>query len=387
MSADPAALNVLHVVDSLERGGLERVVVDLARAQRAAGGAPRVFCLYRTGGFAAELAAAGIPVLCGHKRDGFDLAALWRLRRAALAGCDVVHAHNLVPNYYAAAALRLAWRAPAQIDTCHDMGTRLADPHLKRMYLWSVPRTRRFAMVADAVHEVYVGGGLVPAERSTIIYNGIPMQRFAHGPQVRAAMRERLGVPAGAPLLGAVGRLVPLKNHASLIRVLPRLIARFPDVRLVLVGGGELEGELRQLAAASGHADRVLFTGEQSDVSGWLAALDVYAQPSDTEGMSIALLEACAAGLAVVATHVGGNPKIVRQGISGLLVAPRDDAALETALAALLADPGRRAVLGRAARQWVAEHASIESMAAAYARLYAEARARPARAAQRGGTP
>jgi glycosyltransferase involved in cell wall biosynthesis len=375
MSTDPAALNVLHVVDSLERGGLERVVVDLARAQQAAGGAPRVFCLYRTGGFAAELEGAGIPVLCGEKRAGLDLRTLWRLRCAVGRDCHVVHAHNLVPLYYAAAALRTRWRPPLLVDTCHDMGTRLADPRLRRLYLWAVPYTRRFAMVADAVHEVYVNGGLVPAARSTIIYNGIETRRFASSPEKRAAARARLGVPADVPLIGAVGRLVPLKNHASLIRVMPRLLARFPELRLALIGGGELESQLRQLAATSGHGERIVFAGEQADISELLAALDVYAQPSDTEGTSIALLEASAAGLPIVSTRVGGTPMIIQDGISGLLVPPRDDAALEAALAALLADPALRVRFGRLARTWVTAHASVEAMATAYARLYEAARA------------
>ena len=375
MSADPAALNVLHVVDSLERGGLERVVVDLARAQQAAGGAPQVFCLYRTGGFAAELEQAGIPVLCGAKRDGLDLRTLWRLRCAVGRGCHIVHAHNLVPLYYAAAALRTRWRPPPLVDTCHDMGTRLADPRLRRLYLWAVPHARRFAMVADAVHEVYVKGGLVPAARSTIIYNGIQTRRFASDAGRRAAGRLRLGVSADAPLIGAVGRLVPLKNHASLIRIMPRLLARFPELRLVLIGGGELESELRQLAADSGHGERIVFAGEQADISDLLAALDVYVQPSDTEGMSIALLEASATGLPMVSTRVGGTPKIIQDGISGLLVPPRDDAALEAALAALLADPALRAQFGRQARAWVTQHASVEAMAGAYAQLYAAASA------------
>jgi glycosyltransferase involved in cell wall biosynthesis len=225
-------------------------------------------------------------------------------------------------------------------------------------------------MVADAVHQVYVDGGLVPAARSSIIYNGIETRRFVSSPERRAAGRARLGVSANAPLIGAVGRLVPLKNHASLIRIMPRLLARFPQLRLALIGGGELESELRQLAADSGHGERIVFAGEQADISELLAALDVYVQPSDTEGMSIALLEACAAGLPMVSTRVGGTPKIIQDGISGLLVPPRDDAALEAALAALLADPALRAQFGRVARAWVTAHASVEAMASAYAQLY-----------------
>lgn len=375
MPDDPLALNILHVVDSLERGGLERVVVDLALAQKAAGGSPRMFCLYRTGGFAAELENAGIAVACGYKRDGVDARALWRLRRAIFAGCDIVHAHNLVPNYHCAVALLGAWRAPLLVDTCHDMGTRLADPRLRRLYLWSVRHTRRFAMVADQVYLHYVNRRMIPAARAAVIYNGIPVERYVRGPGPRASARERLKLPADALVIGAVGRLVALKNHASLLRVLPSLLSQFPQLWLVLVGGGELDSHLKAIAAASGVGERVVFTGEQQEVATLLPAFDVFAMPSTTEGMSIALLEASAAGLPIVATRVGGNSKIVQEHSSGLLIEPEDDSALRSSLEALLKDGARRRTFGAAAHHWAREHASIEAMRDAYASFYQDARA------------
>jgi glycosyltransferase involved in cell wall biosynthesis len=364
---------ILHVVDSLERGGLERVVLDLALAQKAAGAEPRVFCLYRTGAFAEELVRAGIVVTCGRKRDGIDLRALWRLRRAIWNRCDVVHAHNLVPNYYAALCLRTVWRAPVLVGTCHDMGTRLSDRHLRRMFLWSVRHTRRFAMVADAVHQSYVNGGLIPAQRADVIFNGIPLDRYPFGPAAKASARARLGLPQDALVIGAVGRLVPLKNHLSLLRALPALLSSHPSLRLVLIGGGELETTLKAFAAQQRIQDRVVFAGERSDVGALLAGFDVFAQPSTTEGMSIALLEASAAALAIIATRVGGNPRIV-QPEGGVLVPASDDAALCRALDELLSDAARRSKLGEAARRWVSAHASLEAMRDAYVTLYQSAR-------------
>jgi glycosyltransferase involved in cell wall biosynthesis len=375
MSNDPLALGILHVVDSLERGGLERVVVDLVRAQKAAGELPSVFCLYRRGGFAAELENSGITVACGDKRDGIDVRAVWRLRRAIFSGCDIVHAHNLVPNYHCAVASRGTWRAPVLVNTCHDMGTRLVDPRLRRLYLWSVRYTGRFAMVTDQVYYHYVNSGMIPAARAKVIYNGIPVERYVHGPGPRAAARQRLKLPSDALVIGAVGRLVPLKNHASLLRVLPSLHSDFPQLRLVLVGGGELDSDLKAIAAASGIGDRVVFTGEQQDVAALLPAFDVFAMPSTTEGMSIALLEASAAGLAIVATRVGGNSKIVQEDRTGLLIEPKDDTALRLRLGALLKDAARRRTLGAAAHHWAREHASIKAMRDAYSALYREARA------------
>jgi glycosyltransferase involved in cell wall biosynthesis len=367
-------INVLHVVDSLERGGLERVVADLALAQLAAGHVVNVFCLYRRGAFAADLQAAGIGVACGDKRDGLDLRALWRLRCAASSwGCNVVHAHNLVPNYYSALATLGAFKAPVLVDTCHDMGTRLSNRHLRRMYCWSLSRTARVAMVAEQVHERYVGGGLVVRERARTIFNGIPVQRFIPTAQRRLAAREALALPADAIAVGCVGRLVPLKNHQLIIAALPALLSAYPTLQLVLIGGGELDSKLRDQANQLGVAHRVVFAGERADVADLLPAFDIFALPSLTEGLSIALLEAASTGLAIVATAVGGNPKVIKDGETGLLVAVQDAAALTAALRRLLDDNTLRIRLGTAAMAWAHQNAAIDTTRAAYDDLYREA--------------
>jgi glycosyltransferase involved in cell wall biosynthesis len=371
MPPHPDHINVLHVVDSLERGGLERVVTDLALAQLAAGHAVKVFCLYRRGAFATDLQAAGIGVSCGDKRDGLDLRALWRLRSAAtVSGCNVIHAHNLVPNYYAALATLGAFGAPVQVDTCHDMGMRLSNPSLRRKYTWSLSRTARVAMVAEQVFAHYVDGGLVVRERARTIFNGIPVQRFMPTPQRRSAARKTLGVTNEALIIGCVGRLVALKNHQAMIAVLPSLLRTHPTLQLVLVGGGELESTLRSQATASGVANHVVFAGERANVADLLPAFDIFAQPSLTEGLSIALLEAASTGLAIVATAVGGNPKIIRDGATGLLVPVQDPVALEGALTRLLADHALRGQLGNGAMAWAHEHGSIDAMRSAYDDLY-----------------
>lgn len=366
--------SVLHVVDSLETGGLERVVVDLAIAQRDHGHRVAVFSLTDTAGLGPELEAAGIPVIAGGKRAGFDLRLLSRLRGAVDAqGADIVHSHNFVPSYQAALAIAAWLRARAVlVNTCHNMGGRLARPRLRLLYRLSLARTARVAGVGRQVAEHLVASRLAPAGRVSAVRNGVPLPPAATATS-RSQARAALGLPADALVVACVGRLVPLKNHRLLLDQVQELAAAFPRLHVVLLGDGPEREALERQALSLGIAQRILFAGTRRDVSTLLPGIDVFALPSLTEGLSIALLEACAAGLPVVASAVGGNPEIVRHGQTGLLVPVDDGDALRAALLRILGDRPLRHALGLAARDWVTAHASIDAMRRSYDRLYADA--------------
>jgi glycosyltransferase involved in cell wall biosynthesis len=367
-------MRIVHVVDSLERGGLERLVCDLAVAQHQAGHAVSVFSINETAGFADALRDAGVPVVVGHKRRGFDLGVISALRALCTSlPADVVHAHNFVPNYYAATALLGLGGRTVLVGTCHDMGTRLANRRLRWFYRLSLWRTARVAMVGRQVHERFVGGGLVPARKADTVLNAVPLARFGAVEGARAKARSTLGLPQDALVIGCVGRLVALKNHRLIIDLMPALLVAHPSLHLVLLGGGVIEADLREQAARLGVADRVLIAGELPDVAGLLPAFDVFAMPSLTEGVSIALLEACAAGQAIVATRVGGNPEIIESGQRGLLVPPDDRGATLEALTSLLASPDLRRHYGEQAREWVTAHASLDALRLRYDQFYRQA--------------
>ncbi|MET0507586.1 MAG: glycosyltransferase, partial [Burkholderiaceae bacterium] len=300
--ADSAArrcLSIVHVVDSLEFGGLERFVADLAIEQARAGDQVTVFSINRTDGFRRDLEAAGVRVVQGDKRGTLD----WRVLRSLRAilrerPATIAHAHSYVPSYYAWFASVLCRRRPPLLITCHDMGERLADRKLRTLFRHAVAHARGVAMVSRGVERELVGRGHVPAAKATVVMNGVPVEPFRRAQRLRKEARERFGVPPDAFVVGAVGRLVPLKNHRQLIESVPALRELVPSVHLLIAGDGPLRDELTTLAARLGVADRVTLIGECRDVPGFLAALDVFAQPSLTEGLSIALLEACASGLA-----------------------------------------------------------------------------------------
>jgi glycosyltransferase involved in cell wall biosynthesis len=191
--------------------------------------------------------------------------------------------------------------------------------------------------------------GVAPA-RVVTIPNGVEVARYQSSEEVRSETRASLGVLPGERLVGTVGSLIPLRNHALLLSAAPEVISSFPGTRFVLVGEGPERPALQTLAKRLGISDQVIFTGHRSDIPAMLAAMDVFALSCDTEGFGLAALEAMAAGLPVVATQVGALPELVEAGETGLLV-PRGDArALANALLTLLRDHGLATRLGAAGR-------------------------------------
>jgi glycosyltransferase involved in cell wall biosynthesis len=204
--------------------------------------------------------------------------------------------------------------------------------------------------------------------RIRVVYNGVGAATVdAKG------LREELSIPADAPLVAEVGRLCDVKGQHELIAA----VARLPGARVVLVGadleqGGAYERTLRDRADELGVADRVVFAGYRDDAARVVAAADVFALPSWTEGLPLVVLEAMALGRPVVATTVGGTPELVSDGETGLLVPPRDIEALTAALKRVLDDGALRRRLGEAGRRRVRERFSSEAMTRDMLAIYDE---------------
>ncbi len=367
-------LDIVHVVENLERGGLERMVIDLAGVQRAAGHRCRVICLFQPGALAGELEAQDIAVHACRKRGGFDLAALRRLRGwlRAFPGA-VVHTHNANAHYHTVAAA-VCLPLARLVNTRHGMGA--AQPHSRGEWLYrrTMRRTDSVAAVCEAARARFAQQGVSPRGRLLSVPNGIRIDRFAPASEERrAALRSDLGLVPGTRIVGTIGRLNPVKDQATLLHAFARVHREFADTALVLVGDGVLRAALGAQAAALGLGDAVRFLGDRSDVRELLQGFDAFALSSLSEGYSMALLEACASGLPIVATDVGGNREIVVDGRNGLLVPPARDDALGEALATLLRDPAATAGMGRAGRDWALREASVEAMSLRYDALYREA--------------
>jgi glycosyltransferase involved in cell wall biosynthesis len=368
-------LRIVHVVENLERGGLERVVIDLAAAQRAAGHAVQVVCLYAAGALADELSGQGIAVHACDKRAGADLSALRRLRTRLRTVPDaIVHTHNANAHYHTVAAtIGLSGAsAPARmLNTRHGMGAARPRSRGEWLYRRTMRRTDIVAAVCEAARARFAAQGVRPRRALLAVPNGIRIDAFAPAcEERRAALRSVLALPEGSRIIGTVGRLSPVKDQRALLQAFARLHAELRDTALVLVGDGALRAALEAEAAALGIAEVVRFLGDRGDVRQLLQGFDAFALSSLSEGYSMALLEACASGLPIVATDVGGNREIVADGGNGLLVPAARPEALSDALAAILGDPARAAAMGRAGRDWALREASIDTMAARYESLY-----------------
>ena len=368
---------IAHLVLALRVGGLERVVLRLLERTPRDRFAPIVCAMEEPGALAPELARLGVPIEVIPRRPGLDPWLPARLARwMAERGVALLHTHNPSPHFYGALAASLARTAasvtraarPRVVHTKHGRNY----PKEARKVLvnrMASSLTDRVVAVSEDARDVAITVEGVDPARVTTILNGVDTDEYRPGDP--AAARARLGLPGGGFHIGCVARLSPEKDHATLLAAFAELRARRPDAHLTLIGDGPLRADLEAQAGALGIAEAVRFTGMRSDIAESLPAFDVFALASRTEGISLTLAEAAAAGLPIVATRVGGNPEIVRDGETGLLVPAANPGALAAALDAVAASEAR-AGMGERGRAWVRERFSAERMAEAYTAVYDE---------------
>jgi glycosyltransferase involved in cell wall biosynthesis len=362
-------LAICHVLWSVEIGGAERVVLDLARVQTAAGHRVAVVTLSNPhGALAAELARVVDTLESVPKRArGVDPTLPVRLARWFRAHrTQVVHTHNELPLIYGAPAGKLA-RAVV-VHTKHGIVPVTRGAHWLRRA--AARAADAFVAVSDATADTARALHECPPGRLRVVINGTDLSRFPAPDGARAAIRRELGIGAEARVVVTIGRLVKEKNHALLLRAAAPLLR--DDRRLILVGDGALRDDLRALVERLEGGRYVHLTGARRDVPALLAAADAFVFSSDSEGLPIGLIEAWAAGLPVVSTAVGGIAAAVRSGETGLLVPPGDEAALSAALRRVLEGDAAFEQMARRGRARALETYSAERMADAYSSLYRE---------------
>lgn len=354
-------LRIVHVTLGLDVGGQEKLLVEMARHADRDRVALHVVSLTTRGPLAREIEACGWPITAMEAPSGLRLSLVgklaWLFRKLK---ADVVHTHDDRPNIHASPAARLA-RVPLIVHTRHHQGVHLSDRQRRLVRFVSRWNDQFTCISHESALQASQQG--IARHRLRVVHNGIDVERFAH---------------RGADLSGyavVVARLAPLKGIHHLLDAVPAILARCPDFRLHIAGDGPERAALEQHAERLHLRDVVQFLGTVQDVPTLLAGARLFVLPSLSEGISLTLLEAMASGLPVVTTHVGGNPEVVLDGLTGLLVPPADSPALADALTRCWTEPRLCARFADAGRRRVCEQFDVRRMVSDYEAMYFQGRA------------
>jgi len=357
-------LRLFMMMDSLRTGGSERQFALLAGAFRQGPVDLYLGCIQRCGKFLEDLGEIGEYPLGGSFLTPRALHSLGRLvgflRRTRI---EVTQSFDFYTNLLLLPAARLAG-VPVFIASQRQLGDLLS------------PGKRRIQNVVFRLADCVVCNSLaaadqlanegVPNTKLTVISNGLPPGAFQEA--VPALPPGR-----GVVRIGMIARMNDrAKNHALFLRAAARVASRFPLAEFVLVGDGPFRKEWEELARQLGIGPRTRFLGERHDITSVLAALDVVVSPSRSESLSNAILEAMAAGRPVVATRVGGNPELVRDRETGLLVPPENEGALANALETMLASPDLAREWGESARRIAQANFTLDYARERFEQLYVD---------------
>jgi len=361
-------LQLMRNVDP-ERFELELVASDL----RDPDGFRRDADALRAEGFAVHI----IPMTrIIHPLD--DVRSLIRLVRLFhRRNYDVVHCHSSKAGFLGRlAAFLTGCRGIVYTPHCFSFTAgfgRFVGWAYKSLEFFAGRLMHRLIAVSENEHDVAVhSGAALPHQVSTIV-NGLEDDEL-RARKPGAALRRELGLPAGAPVVGSIGRLGRQKGYDVFIRAAKLIHDKRPDIHFLLVGKGSYEVMLRGQASALGLDDCFHFTGERDDVLDIFPLIDVFVMSSRWEAMPYALLEAMGAGRAIVVTHVCGLEKVVENGRAAAIIPPEDPEALRTQVEALLDDDARRAALGREARDIATARYSLRNSVRQTERVYEEVR-------------
>jgi glycosyltransferase involved in cell wall biosynthesis len=352
-------IKLLKMLTNFRIGGTERQVTNLALGIDPLQFDLHLACLCYMGELLEELKTLRAPRPEFRIGSLYSPRTLWQAIRLAYYVrrnlIQVVHSYGFYPNVFTVPVARLAG-ASIVVASIRDTGDLLTPMQTRLQKL--VCRFADCVLVnADAIRERLIEQGYDPS-KIVVIRNGIALSNFARRER-STVLRGELGFPPSARLVAVFSRLNPMKGVEYFLDAAFILAERFPDVRFLVAGDGGSKKELEDRACRLGLGQRIVFTGFRSDVRELLSEAAISVLPSLSEGTSNTLLESMAAGIPVIATRVGGNPEVIEDGISGLLVPPRDSAAIAAAVGRLLEDEELASRLGQAGMRRVSDLFSL----------------------------
>jgi len=363
-----SATRLAMVIPDLGVGGLQGMAIGLAQALDRSEFESVFYTFDAKGPLEETLTRDGFEHVHMPRDAGVDAGYAKRLAdRFRADGIALAHCHNVTALFHGA---RAAWRADRLPSLFTEHDREMPAPFRHRvLHRWLARRVTRTVAVSEQLRRDLVRFEGFPADRTASLVNGIPDPALDFTGD-RAAARTELGWD-DVPVVLAVGSLTPVKNHAGFLRVFQDLHARLGgQVRFVLAGDGPLREELTATARAALPEDAVVFLGNRKDVPRLLAASHVFVLPSHREGLPLSLVEAHAMRRPSVAYDVGGNPEVIDQGQTGVLVPYRDEEGYATSLQMLLQDAEKAEEQGLRARERYVDLFTHGRMVDAYVSLY-----------------
>ncbi len=361
-------MNILYLTNHLNIGGITSYVFTLARGMKERG--HNIYIGSSGGELLPKFKEAGIiyvplPIKTKSELSPKILISMYKLSHALKRyRIEIIHSNSRTTQVLAYVLAK--YKNFRHVTTCHGFFKRRIT---RRVFgTWG----ERIIAVSQPVKEHLVKDFGVNDKNITLIYNGIDVARFKNQQaKLKSEIKKSLGL-ADMPVIGIVGRLSDVKGHSYLIEAMQKVLEKIPQARLVVVGEGKIKERLVSLSRRLRIEKSILFIPSVKDTSEILSIMDVFVMPSLKEGLGLALMEAMAAGLAVVGSDVGGIKDLVRDGQTGLLVKPADACGLASAITGLLEDSEKRSSLGREAQIFIGQNFTQEKMIAETENVYAE---------------
>ncbi len=367
---------IAHIIYRLSVGGLENGLVNLINHMPPEHYRHAIICLTDSTDFRDRIRRDDVPVISLHKRPGQDLGVhrrLWRLLRTLRPA--LVHTRNFSSLEYAVTAAFSG--VPARVHGEHGRDvTDLDGLNWKYNIVRKAvsPVVNGYIAVSEDLARWLVSTVGVDADRVAQIYNGVDIHRFHPRTEPRAALGPENFAPPGTFVIGTVGRMQEVKDQLTLVRAFLRLLEREPNgsdvLRLAVIGEGPLREEAKRLLRLANSEHLAWLPGERADIPELMREFDLFVLPSLREGISNTILEAMASGLPVVATRVGGNPELVEEGETGMLVPPAGPDDMAAAIRRYAGDAGMVKSHGLAGRRRADTRFSMDAMVNGYLTVY-----------------
>ena len=378
-------MKILHVVHSLETGGLENGLVNLLSRLDASSFEHTVCCLTTAGKFAERIENRHVDIIeLDVAPTGFRFPLVRLAKLFHKLSPDIIHTRGwpTVDAVFAAELTRNCRIVHGEHGREHSDvdGLNWKRNQVRRLIGHIVDR---YVIVSDFFRSWLNHSCGVRNDRIIYIPNGVDTSKFSplgtisghellNGDAItaRQILRRQLGLPADGLLLGTIGRLDPVKDLPTLLKGFNKAKRNFPDAQLAIVGNGPIRPQLERLADELKLVSSLLWLGERDDTAELLRCFDLFVQTSIFEGMSNTILEAMASGLAIVTTNTGGNPELVKSGENGTLIEVGDVEGLDRALERYLNDKALRRDHGLNGRQRAVHHFDLSVMTRRYAEMY-----------------